>query len=102
MNYESCRTQTCPSGTDFRDLQCELAAIKAQEQKSLRLSGFEDVSPKSWKAFHSQDSRRKCTLFCKPDDKSNFAVLSPQVIDGTKCSPDSFDICVNGFCLVIK
>ena len=75
--------------------------MKASEQKSLKLSGFEGISPKSWKAFHSQDPRRKCTLFCKPEDRSNFAVLSPQVIDGTKCSLDSDDICVNGFCLVI-
>jgi hypothetical protein len=47
-----------------------------------------------------KDPRRKCTLFCKPESNSNFAVLSPQVIDGTKCSQDSFDICVNGHCLV--
>lgn len=36
---------------------------------------------------------------CKPSDRSNFAVLGPKVIDGTKCGPDSFDICVNGLCM---
>ncbi len=63
---------------------------------------FSDKNSKIILFLMFKDTRRKCTLFCKPDERSNFAVLSPQVIDGTKCSPDSFDICVNGFCLVFK
>ena len=101
FDYESCNTHSCPENEDFRDKQCRQAVSSAKAKKSLKLHGFEDIESNSWRAFYSQDPRRKCTLFCKPTNNSHFAVLSPLVTDGTKCSQDSFDICVNGYCLVI-
>lgn len=92
----------CTNKEEFRDNQCILAAKEAYDQKSLKLIGFEGINPNSWKAYYSQDPRRKCTLFCKPDGNSNFVVLKPHVIDGTKCSLDSTNICVNGYCLVLE
>lgn len=123
VDYESCETQSClKDDKDFRDVQCEIAALKALEKNSFKLSGFEGVTSKSWKAYYSQggassdlgnnsrplfkavfaclDQRKKCKLICKPNDRSNFAVLGSKVIDGTKCGPESFDICINGLCMV--
>ena len=47
------------------------------------------------------DPRRNCILFCKLEDRPNFAMLRPMVVDGTKCGLNTFDICVNGHCLVV-
>ena len=54
LHLQNLFDQKCADETDFRDLQCELAAIKEAEKKHLKLAGFEGVSPKAWKAFHSQ------------------------------------------------
>jgi len=102
FDYVSCNTQKCPDESDFRDLQCVLAAMKASSSRgslNLKLRGFEGVNVNSWKAYHSPDPRKKCSLICMPEGSSNFAVLGHEVIDGTKCSPETDDVCVNGFCL---
>lgn len=61
VEYESCETQSClnDQDKDFRDIQCELAALKALEKNSHKLSGFEGVTSKSWKAYYSQGTLRR-------------------------------------------
>jgi hypothetical protein len=87
----------------FRDEQCRAAAHKMSLQKLSDQIGLNTLSGNTssmWKAYYAQDPRRKCILLCKLEDRSNFAVLSPMVLDGTKCGFNSHDICVNGHCLV--
>ena len=91
----------CADSSDFRDLQCVLATMKASKANSPKLSGFGTVSPNMWKAYYSQDPKKNCHLMCKPEDSNNFVTFNSQVIDGTKCSPETNDVCVSGFCIVI-
>lgn len=44
----------------------------------------------------SQDDR--CNLYCRAYNTNSYFSLRDKVIDGTPCSPDSFDVCVNGQC----
>ena len=42
----------------------------------------------------------RCKLFCKVSTSNAYYLLSDKVEDGTKCGPDTSDICVNGQCRV--
>lgn len=44
----------------------------------------------------SNDDR--CNLYCRATNTNSYFSLRDKVIDGTSCSPDSFDVCVNGQC----
>ena len=49
----------------------------------------------------SAQSFDPCALVCHVEgQKSSFYRLATKVVDGTKCSPDSSDVCVNGRCVV--
>lgn len=91
----------CADTSDYRDLQCVLAAMKASKINSAQLNGFSNISPNTWKAYYSQDPKKNCQLMCKPEESNNFVTFKSQVIDGTKCNTDTNDVCVNGFCVVI-
>lgn len=41
-----------------------------------------------------------CKLYCRASASSAFYLLKDKVVDGTKCGPDTFDMCVNGICQV--
>ena len=41
-----------------------------------------------------------CKLYCADSADGEYFLLKPRVIDGTPCSPDTYDICVSGKCLV--
>lgn len=41
-----------------------------------------------------------CKLYCNAVGTSAYYLLKHKVIDGTPCTPDSNDICVNGKCMV--
>lgn len=40
-----------------------------------------------------------CRLFCRVKGTNEYYRLKDKVVDGTKCTINSFDICVNGKCL---
>lgn len=39
-----------------------------------------------------------CKLYCRVKHDSSYYLLRDKVRDGTKCTVNSFDICVNGMC----
>ena len=41
-----------------------------------------------------------CKLYCRASASSAYYLLKDKVVDGTKCGPDTFDMCVNGICQV--
>lgn len=41
-----------------------------------------------------------CKLYCRASSSSAYYLLKDKVVDGTKCGPDTFDMCVNGICQV--
>lgn len=40
-----------------------------------------------------------CKLYCADSSSGRYFPLKPRVIDGTPCTPDSYDLCVNGRCM---
>lgn len=40
----------------------------------------------------------RCKLFCRVADSSAYYLLKDKVLDGTKCTPDTDDMCVSGTC----
>ena len=42
----------------------------------------------------------RCKLFCRISGTNAFFLLKNKVEDGTKCGPDTYDVCVNGKCRV--
>ncbi|KAK3102112.1 hypothetical protein FSP39_008871 [Pinctada imbricata] len=90
--YRSCNTTPCPPGSqDFRELQCSVF------NNNLKLQGLPSRVhwvPK-YTGIRLKDS---CKLYCRVSTSSAYYLLKDKVIDGTKCGPDTFDVCVNGKC----
>lgn len=94
VRYRSCHTQPCPYGSqEFREEQC--AAFNG---KTFNLPGL--YSNVKWVPQHAGiNLQESCKLYCRAVGTSAYFVLKDKVIDGTPCSPDTFDMCVNGKCL---
>uniref|UniRef100_T1J214 Peptidase M12B domain-containing protein n=1 Tax=Strigamia maritima TaxID=126957 RepID=T1J214_STRMM len=94
IRYRSCKTQSCGSlAKDFREEQC--AAFNG---KHFNIHGL--PTNVTWAAVHSGlNPKDRCKLFCRVSNGNAYYVLREKVEDGTPCSPDSFDVCVNGICL---
>ena len=45
---------------------------------------------------------KPCALNCLAEGYNFYTERAPKVVDGTRCYPDSLDVCVNGECLVSK
>ncbi|XP_030370453.1 A disintegrin and metalloproteinase with thrombospondin motifs 9 isoform X2 [Scaptodrosophila lebanonensis] len=90
--YRSCNTQSCPPGTtDLREEQCY-----NMNGRNFNIPG---ISPSSkWIPKYGLSVQDKCKLYCRMEDNSAYFQLSDKVRDGTTCSIDSFDKCVNGIC----
>ena len=58
------------------------------------------VSQKNIVAFLAAHER--CVLNCMPKGENFFMQWASKVTDGTRCSVDSYDICVDGKCEVIN
>ncbi|XP_077980914.1 A disintegrin and metalloproteinase with thrombospondin motifs 6-like [Glandiceps talaboti] len=85
--YKSCNTDDCePNSRDFRELQCSKYDNELFNNKY-----------HTWKPFTGSQVK-KCALHCLAVNYHFYTEKSPQVIDGTRCSKDSLDICINGQC----
>ncbi|XP_067615530.1 A disintegrin and metalloproteinase with thrombospondin motifs 1 isoform X3 [Eurosta solidaginis] len=90
--YRSCNTHACPPGTmDSREQQC-------YEMNGRNFSSKGIARSAKWIPKYGLSSADKCKLFCRLEDNSAYFQLSDKVKDGTTCSLDSFDKCVNGIC----
>ncbi|KAM7364624.1 ADAM metallopeptidase with thrombospondin type 1 motif A isoform 2-T6 [Cochliomyia hominivorax] len=90
--YRSCNTHNCPPGSmDAREQQCY--------QMNGRDFGIKGIGPDTkWIPKYGLSSHDKCNLYCRVEGNAVYFRLSEKVIDGTTCSFDSFDKCVNGIC----
>ncbi|XP_062522406.1 A disintegrin and metalloproteinase with thrombospondin motifs 9-like isoform X2 [Corticium candelabrum] len=90
--YTSCNTQDCPRGSiSFRQLQCE--SFNGQKHN------FNNVPYNvKWSAKYNLRPSERCKLFCYTNTDSKYYRLAAKVVDGTPCSPDTFDMCVDGQC----
>lgn len=89
IKYKSCNTKSCPPGTeDFRAKQCSEFDGKIQMMKNVRWI------PK----YAGIQLENACKLYCRASQGMDYYRLKDQVIDGTRCSEETFDVCVAGKC----
>ncbi|VTJ64284.1 Hypothetical predicted protein [Marmota monax] len=83
-----CNSQPCPQDSvDFRAAQC--AAYNSQ-----RFRGWHY----KWKPYTQVADQDLCKLYCIAEGFDFFFSLSNKVKDGTPCSEDSRNVCVDGIC----
>ncbi|XP_010968665.3 A disintegrin and metalloproteinase with thrombospondin motifs 16 isoform X1 [Camelus bactrianus] len=83
-----CNSQKCPHGSvDFRALQC--AAYNGK-----RFRGWHY----KWEPYTHVEDQDLCKLYCIAEGFDFFFSLSNKVKDGTPCSEDSRNICIDGIC----
>ncbi|XP_055563075.1 ADAMTS-like protein 5 isoform X2 [Falco cherrug] len=88
--YRLCQLQGCPSGSvPFRAMQCSLYDNKPVLGTPVRYR---------WVPFHGAPN--VCDLNCLAMGH-NFYYTFGRVLDGTRCSPGSPDLCVGGRCLSV-
>ncbi|XP_059726006.1 ADAMTS-like protein 5 isoform X2 [Haemorhous mexicanus] len=88
--YRLCQLQGCPSGSvPFRAMQCSLYDNRPVLGTSARYR---------WVPFHGAPNL--CDLNCLAEGH-NFYYSFGRVLDGTRCSPGSPDLCVGGRCLSV-
>ncbi|KAL1130045.1 hypothetical protein AAG570_012988, partial [Ranatra chinensis] len=86
LRYRICNMQPCPDAVDFRDHQCSL---------------YNEIPYKgdlySWSAHYGGSEADDCRLVCR-SNTGLVATLASAVQDGTRCSPGSLRLCVDGKC----
>uniref|UniRef100_A0A674J7T2 ADAMTS/ADAMTS-like cysteine-rich domain-containing protein n=1 Tax=Terrapene triunguis TaxID=2587831 RepID=A0A674J7T2_9SAUR len=83
--YQLCNIQPCPPNSlDFRAQQCA-------EFNSKPFRGWYY----SWKPYTKED---RCKLYCTAEDFDFFFAMSSKVKDGTLCSQNKYDVCIDGIC----
>ncbi|XP_050542210.1 A disintegrin and metalloproteinase with thrombospondin motifs 20-like isoform X1 [Daktulosphaira vitifoliae] len=88
----SCNTKDCPPDTpDFRGEQCAKFNNNSFNIPELKT----DIQ---WLPKYGGDGDERCKLYCRVSSSATYYQLKDKVVDGTPCSPDSYDICVNGRC----
>ncbi|XP_046889139.1 A disintegrin and metalloproteinase with thrombospondin motifs 20 [Hypomesus transpacificus] len=93
MKFKSCNTEPCPRGQrDFREEQCSQF-----DGKHFNINGLPPTV--RWVPKYSGILMKdRCKLFCRVAGTMAYNQLKDRVIDGTPCSPDTYDICVEGLC----
>ncbi|XP_037365857.2 ADAMTS-like protein 3 [Talpa occidentalis] len=90
IRYRTCSNQDCPpDAEDFRAQQC---------------SAYNDVQYQGryyeWLP-RNDDPASPCALRCHARGHSLVVELAPKVLDGTRCRPDSLDMCISGVCQAV-
>ncbi|KAB0369565.1 hypothetical protein FD755_018558, partial [Muntiacus reevesi] len=83
-----CNSHTCPhNSVDFRTQQCA-------EFNGKRFRGWFY----KWKPYTRVEDQDFCKLYCIAEGFDFFFSLSNKVTDGTPCSEDSRNVCIDGIC----
>ncbi|XP_076801065.1 ADAMTS-like protein 1 isoform X2 [Clavelina lepadiformis] len=87
IQYKICNAKDCDSEVvDFRVSQCALY----NDQK---------VNGNYYEWIPEFDRNNPpCALYCRARNTSTVELMSPKVLDGTKCYKGSFDTCIDGLC----
>ncbi|KAI7800636.1 A disintegrin and metalloproteinase with thrombospondin motifs 15 [Triplophysa rosa] len=94
VKHRSCNLNPCKeTGKSFREEQCE--AFNGFNLNTNRLSPSVVWVPK----YSGVSVKDRCKLICRANGTGYFYVLSPKVVDGTPCSPDTSAVCVQGKCI---
>ncbi|XP_072250752.1 A disintegrin and metalloproteinase with thrombospondin motifs 16 [Leuresthes tenuis] len=83
-----CNTVDCPPNTtDYRAQQCA-------EFNSKQFRGWYYT----WRPYTRVDDQDVCKLYCLAEGYDFFFALASKVKDGTLCSKDSSNVCIDGLC----
>ncbi|MCJ8728478.1 hypothetical protein PDJAM_G00004900 [Pangasius djambal] len=86
--YKLCNTFDCPaSAVDFRAAQC--AEFNTKPFRGLYYK---------WKPYTQFKDHDVCKLYCFAEGYNFFFALSNKVHDGTRCTLDSNNVCIDGMC----
>lgn len=92
IQYRSCNTHDCPDAAlDFRAEQCS-----RYDNNKFNLELQKDAK---WLPKYGLPEKDECKLFCRLEETSSYFELANRVIDGTPCSYNTFDKCINGACV---
>ncbi|XP_064632863.1 A disintegrin and metalloproteinase with thrombospondin motifs 9-like [Lineus longissimus] len=92
VKYKPCNIKECPDNADDRIEQCTRF-----NGRHFNFAGL--PSTISWvPKYAGIGLKDRCKLYCHVDGHHFFKLLSNKVTDGTKCSPETTDMCVNGMC----
>ncbi|XP_054638948.1 A disintegrin and metalloproteinase with thrombospondin motifs 16 isoform X1 [Dunckerocampus dactyliophorus] len=87
-SYKLCNTQDCPlNAIDYRTQQCA-------EFNSKQFRGWHYT----WRPYTRVDDQDICKLYCFAEGYDFFFALASKVKDGTLCSRDSSNVCIDGLC----
>ncbi|OTF83945.1 A disintegrin and metalloproteinase with thrombospondin motifs family protein, partial [Euroglyphus maynei] len=87
IRYESCNLEPC---------QYQSRSEDSRAQQCAEYNRYNITWTPKYDAIPSSDV---CALYCESNSGESHKLKS-RVIDGTPCTPESFDICVNGKCLM--
>ncbi|XP_040490296.1 A disintegrin and metalloproteinase with thrombospondin motifs 18 [Ursus maritimus] len=86
--YQLCNIDPCNENSlDFRAQQCA-------EYNSKPFRGWFY----QWKPYTKVEEADRCKLYCKAENFEFFFAMSSKVKDGTPCSPNKHDVCIDGIC----
>ncbi|MGH0124666.1 UNVERIFIED_CONTAM: hypothetical protein FKN15_072281 [Acipenser sinensis] len=86
--YQLCNINACqPNSVDFRAQQCA-------EYNSKPFRGWYY----KWKPYTKVEVEDICKLYCIAEDFEFFFAMSSKVKDGTSCSDDMHNVCIDGIC----
>ncbi|XP_055001537.1 A disintegrin and metalloproteinase with thrombospondin motifs 18 isoform X1 [Sorex araneus] len=86
--YQLCNTDPCHGNSlDFRAQQCA-------EYNSKPFRGWFY----KWKPYTKVEEEDRCKLYCKAENFEFFFAMSGKVKDGTPCSANKNDVCIDGIC----
>ncbi|XP_055684696.1 A disintegrin and metalloproteinase with thrombospondin motifs 20 isoform X2 [Lutzomyia longipalpis] len=92
IEYKSCNTHNCPPGSlDAREEQC----------RELDNNNFDIVGIHKnvkWVPKYGVSPADECKLYCRVHKTNHYFLLKDKVKDGTPCSSQSFNKCINGIC----
>ncbi|XP_034409811.1 A disintegrin and metalloproteinase with thrombospondin motifs 16 [Cyclopterus lumpus] len=87
-SYKLCNTEDCPPNTaEYRAQQC--AEFNGKQFRGWYYS---------WRPYTRVDDQDVCKLYCFAEGYDFFFALASKVKDGTLCSQDSSNVCIDGLC----
>ncbi|CAL8248576.1 unnamed protein product [Lota lota] len=87
-SYKLCNTEDCPSGAvSYRAQQCA-------EHNGKQFRGWYY----NWRPYTRVDDQDLCKLYCFAEGYDFFFALASKVKDGTLCSQDTSNVCIDGLC----
>eukprot|EP00059_Ciona_intestinalis_P001979 XP_002121984.1 A disintegrin and metalloproteinase with thrombospondin motifs 4 [Ciona intestinalis] len=98
LKFSSCNTNPCQpvAGRPVRDYRSEQCAT--YDGQRFPLLGVQTAS--TWMPKYTDiHTRDRCKLTCQSVQTGAYITLADRVVDGTRCGPDTTNVCVHGQCM---